>query len=129
MRHEHAIIELVGNEWRNNAEDRDGGFGVAIMLSFIVDGVRAKIDEMARHLGESIPDIGMAFERLKDAGYFTNEFDVKNDPALTYKNSEVFEISGVCAWGHVAGIASGILYRPFSSLPLVEKLSRIKKGN
>ena len=110
MKYEKLVQQYVGEHWRKTSlVDLESGYGVACMLAFL-SGVDSDAGAMADHLGVDFKDIQKPFGRLKRSRVFSERFDAKKDKAL---NGDAPRTEVLCAWGHIGGIASDIVYRSY----------------
>ena len=110
MKYGEIVSSVCGENWRTvNQEECEGGYGVACLLAFM-KGADANAESLARHLGVAVEDIQASYSRLLRSGLFSEDFDAKHDKWLLGKCSNR---QSECAWGHVAGIAAGLIYRSF----------------
>jgi hypothetical protein len=108
MKYENRVREICGDEWRTTeANERDGGYGVAIMVAYL-NGARPTLDDMSRHLRVDIEEIEIAFRRLQANGVFLPDYDTRNDLAILEDNS-VDPVEIRTAWATIAGQASGFV--------------------
>jgi hypothetical protein len=108
MKYENNVKEICGDNWREtDSNERDGGYGVAMMIAFL-NGARPNLDDFSRHLKVEISEIETAYRRLQSNGVFTPSYNAKNDPVLLGEHDiEPIEIRA--AWAIVAGQASGFV--------------------
>lgn len=108
------IVRLVcGDNWHSDevsADERDGGFGVAICLA-ILQGCRPKISEISETIGCPPYMLEYAFKRLQMNRVFAMNSPVLSDPQLLMHNANTDEemMSCIRAWCNVAGLASGFV--------------------
>ena len=102
------IVDIIcGNNWNTNEvsnEETDGGYGVAMVVSFL-QGTRPKIEYFSRDLGVPIIQLQNAYKRLEVNGIWHKRSWVKRDPYLmpNQRNQE----NMLRAWCDIAGLASG----------------------
>ena len=110
--YEKNVQKYCGNDWRTTSvDDKNGGYGIACVIAYL-DGTEPIAADLAKKMATSPDDIIEAFENLKCAGVFSEEFDAREDDALKGdKGQREFDL----AWGQIAGIASGLVYRPASN--------------
>ena len=119
MRYEKLVQKYCGPNWRDlEGPEKMGGFGVACMLAFIDGKVDANVDAIAGHLEVTPSEIQVPFVNLLRSGLFYNEFNARNDVAL---NGNDTRTNVLCAWGHVAGIAGGLIFRNMNNSPKMDQ--------
>ena len=107
MKFEESVSAVCGENWRKLPDDeRDGGFGVALMEAFL-ESTRPTLDDLAKFLEMDDEEKRLAevpFRRLHAAGLFSMKFNARRDRAL---NGWTSKHEGRAAWCYVAGAASG----------------------
>jgi len=116
VKYTRTVEGMFGENWM--IDDKEGAYGVMIMLAFLQDGVKLKLDDMSKFLGIQMSELESPFTRLAHSGYFSRAFDAFNDKALLFKATPT-EVK--CAWGYVAGIASGFTERNLGSMPSISR--------
>jgi hypothetical protein len=109
MKYDKEVRYVCGDDWRSQSqEERDGGFGVAMMVAYL-QGASPNYEDIASSLGLSpreAAEASIPFRRLQVSGMFSDEFDALSDQALAGNASDVDVRT---AWCQVAGTASGWL--------------------
>ena len=133
MKYEEIVVDVCGKNWRSvNREEFQGGLGVAIVLSYL-KGIRPTIDDISKHLSVPSDDLWEPFQRLLYGGVFLKEFNARMDPELLGNGISSTASAVECitpkdmirnAWCHVAGIASGLIYRNPS-----KPVTKVRKKN
>ena len=112
-----AVANKKGHEtsdFEQALSERQGAVGVACVLSYL-NGVKASVGDMAKHLGISPAEVEVPFRRLLVNGVFSSKQDIRSDLTLAGEANEVIS-QFICrtregrmqtAWGVLAGIASG----------------------
>jgi hypothetical protein len=124
MKFEKFVETVCGQNWREvSKDDLDGGYAVAIFVSFI-KGTPPTLKELARNIGLSERDIETPYNRLFQSGVFSDKFNARNDPELigrTFNNKKDCRIiewtqdqAYLNAWGHIAAVGSGAIFREYN---------------
>lgn len=87
-----------------DAIDKEGAIGVACILSYL-NGVKPSVDEIAKNLGMTVPEIHQPYQRLLSNGLFSTK-DAKKDEALW--SETISWDTQKTAWCYVAGISAGL---------------------
>ena len=112
MKYKEIVDSVCGHSWTEAGEDeRNGGYGVACLIAFM-KGADAREDSIASHLGVDSSKIQTPFLRLFKSGIFSKTFDARSDKWLLGSASPR---QSQCAWGNVAGVAGGFIYRNFDN--------------
>lgn len=111
MKYEETIRSICGDNWRvANAQERDGGYGLACIEANL-RGVRPNLSDMATHLQVRPDEIATGFNRLQKNGVFNPEvFDLRHDSDLSGDNGREAEDR---AKAHLAALAGGFLGKPW----------------
>jgi len=121
MKYDDLVVKYCGEDWKSvGTPETWGGYGMACMLAFIDGNTEPQLNAMAEYLGVEVSDIQIPFFNLLRSGAFYNEFGAKKDPALT---GDMSRTDVLCAWGHVAGIASGLIWRNMNNSPLMNNVT------
>lgn len=111
--YEQVVRVICGDDWASpdkTADERDGGFGVAIIMAYI-DGVPCRLQDLSRALDTPPYLLEMAYKRLQMNGLFSSRSWVLNDQDLLSYGDNNLNINGMykClrAWCFIAGMASG----------------------
>jgi hypothetical protein len=107
MYHNDFVEMICGEGWNNNEADRNGGYGVAIVVAFI-KGVKPELPAIASYLKLKEDELRPAFNNLFECGVFSTKFNAKKDNALLGRASDA-EIK--MAWGQISGLASSLIYQ------------------
>ena len=111
------VDEICCSEtWETGSqEERDMGFGVACMQAYLI-GIKPMLGEFQSYLEVDAKDIQPAFQRMLQCGLFSKAFNARGDAALNIKPNKKKSITDIrCAWGHVAGLAMGIINRNYNN--------------
>ena len=122
MKYEDVVQSVCGKGWRSGTEeDRDAGYGVAMMIEFL-KGTAPDLNSMSSNLGIPSLELVKSYSRMLRCDMF--EEKNKNDNELIgngfsetafhndfSKKYWTPEKAYSCAWGYVAGIASGAIDR------------------
>lgn len=106
--YENIVKHVCGDDWNsaNRSDDeKDGGFGVAMILAFI-RGTNSRLHDLAREINVPPYALEIAYKRLQINGLLSSRSWVLSDPLL-YDNGNHDYMSRVRAWSHIAGLASG----------------------
>lgn len=106
--YENVVKYVCGDDWNagyRSADDKDGGFGIAIVLAF-VRGTNNKLHDFAREIDVPPYILEMAYKRLQVNGLLSPRSWVLTDPLL-YDDGNHDPMSRLRAWCQIAGIASG----------------------
>lgn len=96
---ERLVRKICGSQWRNLSKPEiDAAWGVAIVSS-VLDGVRAQVGELARHLGVDGDQIIEAYHRLNTNGIFKSE--------TLERDRKILESQDLLAWCYYGGFAAG----------------------
>ena len=112
MRYEDTVRKICGDDWKTvAAQEKEGGFGVAIVTAYL-RGCRPAVNDLVAHLsgkpGEVTPDDIIApYTRLMRAGVFSKDWGARKDKALLNQTGIKEDFDR--AMSHVAGIAGGFI--------------------
>lgn len=114
MRDDYAQIvsDVCTDRWSYSdtpADERDGGFGVAMTLAYL-NGTRPNLTDFASALRVPSYALEMAFKRLQMNGVFAPDSPILNDDTLkgvSNRRSRNDRMAYHRAWCHIAGLASG----------------------
>ena len=107
MRYEDTVRKICGDNWKTvNKEERDGGYGVAIMIAFL-RGCRPSISELANHLEVEHDEIVAPYTRLSYNGVFYRDWGAKNDAGLLGESPDWHDHE--IAWSHIAAVSGGLI--------------------
>src|SRR5690606_9974513 len=95
-----SILDLASSD-----EEKNGIIGVACVLAFI-RGCRPNIYDLSKNLKLSSEELEIPFRRLLSNGIFSSRMNTRNDEVL--KGEANAPDSTRRAWGHIAGLASGL---------------------
>lgn len=115
--YEKIVSSICGSNWNSSEttlEERDGGYGVAIVLA-AMRGARVNLNDLSYAVKENVSNLERAYKRLSLNGIFSQKSFIWNDPLLKEditENSDSIRVHR--AWCHIAGLASGYTYRLFS---------------
>ena len=111
--YEQQVRVICGDDWSSpdrTADERDGGFGVAIIFAFI-DGVPCRLQDLSRALDVPSYLLEMAYKRLQMNGLFSAHTWVLSDRCLLSFGDNKLNIDEryecIRAWCFIAGMASG----------------------
>lgn len=107
--YENIVKHVCGDDWcsdNRSADEKDGGFGVAMILAFI-RGTSSRLNDLAREINVPPYALDMAYKRLQINGLLSNRSWVLTDPLLCDYNSNHNPMSRLRAWSHIAGLSSG----------------------
>ena len=105
------VSEVCTDRWSYSdtpADERDGGFGVAMTLAYL-KGTRPTLTDFASVLRVPSYALEMAFKRLQMNGIFSPDSPVLNDDMLkgVDRRTRNDQMSYYRAWCYIAGLASG----------------------
>ncbi len=108
MQYIDVVEEVCGADWATvSQEEKDGGYGVAMVRAFI-GGCKPSVSELSNHLEVSPDEIIAAYKRLNQYGIFSPALRIRHDVDLLHRSTDD---EANRAWGFVAGIASGFVFR------------------
>jgi len=113
--YEQVVRVICGDDWSGydkNQDERDGGFGVAMILSYL-KGTSAKLTDLSKAIEVPSYLLEMAYKRLQINGLFSPRSWVLNDPLLL-NDSEAAMYESLYAWYQIAGMASGFTGKGFT---------------
>jgi len=111
MKYDETVACICGDNWKTLEDEKHGGYGVACLLAFMA-GVEPNAKSIAEHLSIEEEKIRIAFIKIEKAGLFSRAFDACHDKWLLGLDGDR---ESQCAWGYVAGIALGHIYRTATS--------------
>lgn len=123
------IVRLIcGDNWNTeqvSADERDGGYGVAICLACL-QKVPCKIGELADAIGCSPYAIETPFKRLQINGVFASNSAILNDQDLLMSKVKTDDDynRAIRAWCHIAGLASGFVGKASNRIDSVQRKAR-----
>jgi hypothetical protein len=107
MRYEDTVRKICGESWKTvNQQEKEGGYGVAVMIAFL-RGCRPALQDLSAHLEVPTDDIISAYTRLAKNGVFQKDWGARKDRALLGQ-AESRDVHDR-AWAHIAGMASGFI--------------------
>ena len=107
MRYEDTVRKVCGDNWKTVApQERDGGYGVAIVIAFL-RGCRPSISDLSTHLEVGSDEIITAYTRLAKNGVFQKTWGARKDKALLGQAESRGEHD--LAWSHIAALAGGFI--------------------
>ena len=108
--YENIVKYVCGEDWNagyKSADEKDGGFGVAIILAF-VRGTNNKLHDFAKEIDVPPYVLEMSYKRLQINGLLSNRSWTLTDPLL-YDDGDHDTMSRLRAWCHIAGLSSGFI--------------------
>ena len=108
MLYDDFVKTVCGENWKTDSiPDREGGYGVAIVVAFM-KGIKPDLNLMAKHLGIESTILLQSFNNLMDCGIFSDKFNAKKDRMLLgHENVDNAEM----AWMQICGISSAMIYQ------------------
>lgn len=106
--YEDIVRYVCGDDWNagfRSADDKDGAFGVAIVLAFI-RGTKGKLHDLSKEIDVPPYILETAYRRLQINGIMSARSWVLSDPLL-FDGEEHDPMSVLRAWCDIAGRASG----------------------
>lgn len=106
--YEDIVRYVCGDDWNagfRSADDKDGAFGVAIILAF-VRGTKGKLHDLAKAIDIPPYILETAYRRLQINGLLSPTSWVLTDPLL-YSDQDQDPMSVLRAWCDIAGRSSG----------------------
>jgi hypothetical protein len=122
MKYEDVVQSVCGKGWRSDSEnEKDAGYGVAMMIAFL-KGTTPDLVNLSTHLEIPSLELVRSFSRMLRCGMFEEKNKRDNELIGNGFSETVFhndfskkywtvEKAYVCAWGYIAGIASGSIDR------------------
>lgn len=115
--YEQVVRVICGDNWssaESSQDERDGGLGVAMMLAYL-QGVPARLTDLARAIDVPPYLLEMAYKRLQVNGLFSPRSWVLTDPLLRMGGNNMRTMyESLYAWCHIAGMASGYTGKGFT---------------
>jgi len=110
------IVRIVcGGDWNGSSstpDDRDGGFGIAMVLAYL-QGSNSRLGDLSKAIGIPAYSLETAYKRLQINGIFSPRSSILDDPILKFGGSNN-DNSSIRAWCHIAGLASGYTGKGFT---------------
>lgn len=107
IKYDEAVRIICGPDWSSpnkSQDDKDGGYGAAIMLAYM-KGVPARINDLSRAIDVPPFLLEMSYKRLNLNGMFSAKSWILNNPSLIEIDSD----SDLYTWCHIAGMSSGYI--------------------
>jgi len=104
-----TILDIcnIENTYDISPEERDGFFGIAMVMAFR-DGASPNVQDMSEYLDVNSFLLENAFNNLRINGVFGASFNVRNNPIFKVRNDEIFKNhTALLTWCHIAGLSSG----------------------
>lgn len=115
--YEQVVRVICGDNWsssENSQDERDGAFGVAMMLAYL-QGVPARLSDLSRTIDVPSYLLEMAYKRLQINGLFSPRSWVLSDPLLRMSgNNTKTMYDSLYAWCYIAGMSSGYTGKGFT---------------
>lgn len=122
MKYEDFVNNICGDNWKDTKESTYGGYGMAIMLSYLTSNSYRIID-ISKDINVPVPDLYVPYQNLLRNGILSKKFNAQNDmslkgqgfskSAIYYKGMWTKEQSYINSWCFVVAIASGLVERSF----------------
>jgi len=113
------VDEMCRQDWESvSVEDHHCGLGVACMQAYI-NGIKPALKDLSEFLNVEESELEEPFQRLLQAGMFSKAFNARGDDALNLKLKNTRDVGQIrCAWGHVAAISAGIIFRNYNNMDM-----------
>lgn len=108
------VVNLIcGDNWNTSEvslDERDGGYGVAIVLACL-QRVNPRLNDLSEAIGTPHFVLEMAYRRLQVNGVISYGSEFLKDTSLVMTNARTEEElnAALKSWCHIAGIASGFV--------------------
>jgi len=122
MKYEDVVQSVCGKGWKSDFEgDKDAGYGVAMMIAFL-KGVTPDLGSLSTHLEIPPLELVRSFSKMLRCNIFEEKNKSDNELIGNGFSETAFhnsfskkywtkEKAYACAWGYIAGIASGAIDR------------------
>lgn len=129
--YEQVVRVICGDNWANSEmsqDDRDGGFGVAMILAYL-QGVSPRLTDLSRTIDVPPYLLETAYRRLQINGLFSPRSFVLSDPLFHYEGNDPQTMyDALYAWCFIAGYASGYTGKGFTREEYAESYAESRQG-
>ena len=85
MKFEDIVKDICGNEWQEDIDSKNGGYAIAMILSFMT-GQSPTLSDLSKDIGIDREELDEVYQRLLTTGMFSKNFDAKSDLELLGKD-------------------------------------------